>query len=63
MTVTAGSKIGFKLDGEKTIYHMGPVSMYLGKAPGKAANWDGSGKSWFKVGVYTTILAENVLTL
>ena len=47
VTVEAGAKIGFKLD--KDIYHQGPASMYLGRAPGAAAAWDGSGKSWFKV--------------
>ncbi|KAJ2918868.1 hypothetical protein MD484_g1539, partial [Candolleomyces efflorescens] len=47
VTVDAGAKIGFKLD--KDIYHQGPASMYLGRAPGTAAAWDGSGKSWFKI--------------
>ncbi|KAF6756615.1 glycosyl hydrolase family 61-domain-containing protein [Ephemerocybe angulata] len=48
-TVEAGALIGFHLDEPKTIYHMGPLSMYLGQAPGKAAAWDGSGKAWFKI--------------
>jgi hypothetical protein len=47
--VAAGDRIGFELDGVKTIYHLGPASMYLGRAPSTAAAWDGSGKSWFKV--------------
>ncbi|KAH6902603.1 glycosyl hydrolase family 61-domain-containing protein [Coprinopsis sp. MPI-PUGE-AT-0042] len=33
---------------DKTVYHMGPASMWLGKAPGRAADWDGSGKAWFQ---------------
>lgn len=49
VTVAAGSTIGFKLEQGKTIYHKGPAAMYLGRAPGKAADWDGSGSSWFKV--------------
>lgn len=49
VSVAAGSQIGFKLDDNKTIYHPGPVAIYLGKAPKKVANWDGSGKRWFKV--------------
>ena len=47
VTVEAGFRIGFRLD--KDIYHQGPASMYLGRAPDTAAAWDGSGKSWFKV--------------
>ncbi|KAH6903862.1 glycosyl hydrolase family 61-domain-containing protein [Coprinopsis sp. MPI-PUGE-AT-0042] len=49
VTVAAGSRVGFMLDGDKTVYHMGPASMWLGKAPGRAADWDGSGKAWFKI--------------
>ena len=47
MTVAAGGKLGFQLS--NSMYHEGPVSIYLGKAPGKVSSWDGSGKSWFKV--------------
>ena len=49
VSVAAGSQIGFKLDDNKTIYHPGPVAIYLGKAPKKVVDWDGSGKRWFKV--------------
>ena len=49
VTVSAGSMIGFKLEPGKKIYHKGPAAMYLGRAPGNAADWDGSGPSWFKV--------------
>ncbi|KAI3615068.1 glycoside hydrolase family 61 protein [Moniliophthora roreri] len=27
----------------------GPAAIYLGKAPGSAASWDGSGANWFKI--------------
>lgn len=47
VSVAAGSTIGFDLD--NTIYHQGPAAMYLGKAPGSVASWDGSGNAWFKV--------------
>jgi hypothetical protein len=49
VSVAAGSQIGFKLDDNKTIYPPGPVAIYLGKAPKKVADCDGSGKRWFKV--------------
>ncbi|EJD06723.1 glycoside hydrolase family 61 protein [Fomitiporia mediterranea MF3/22] len=50
--VPAGSTIGFELD--NTVYHQiifyyGPAAIYLGQAPGAAADWDGSGESWFKI--------------
>ncbi|KAF9039278.1 glycosyl hydrolase family 61-domain-containing protein [Panaeolus papilionaceus] len=48
VSVAAGSKIGFKISNQK-IYHLGPAAMYLGKAPGSAAEWDGGGQSWFKI--------------
>lgn len=51
VSVSAGSVVGFELGEGKRIYHPGPISMYLGKAPGKAAQWNGTGKSWFKVSV------------
>jgi hypothetical protein len=47
MTVAPGGKLGFQLS--NTMYHEGPVSIYLGKAPSKVADWDGSGQAWFKV--------------
>jgi hypothetical protein len=49
VSVAPGSTIGFKLD--NTLYHQGPAAIYLGKAPGSAASWDGSGANWFKVGI------------
>ncbi|TFK35278.1 glycoside hydrolase [Crucibulum laeve] len=47
VTVNAGDTIGFKSDA--ALYHKGPVAIYLGKAPGSAASWDGSGQNWFKI--------------
>lgn len=47
ISVSAGSSVSFKLD--NTLYHSGPAAIYLGKAPGSAASWDGSGANWFKV--------------
>ncbi|KAF8055220.1 glycoside hydrolase family 61 protein [Lyophyllum atratum] len=47
VSVASGSSIGFKLD--NTLYHSGPAAIYLGKAPGSVASWDGSGANWFKI--------------
>ncbi|TFK42122.1 glycoside hydrolase [Crucibulum laeve] len=47
VSVNAGDTIGFKVDA--ALYHKGPVAIYLGKAPGSAANWDGAGQNWFKI--------------
>jgi len=47
--VSPGQKIGFKLS--NSMYHQGPVALYLGQVPkdSTAAKWDGSGSHWFKV--------------
>jgi len=47
MTVAPGGKLGFQLS--NAMYHEGPVAIYLGQAPGKVSDWDGSGQSWFKI--------------
>ncbi|KAF5378572.1 hypothetical protein D9615_007129 [Tricholomella constricta] len=47
VSVAAGSSVTFKLD--NTLYHQGPAAIYLGKAPGSVASWDGSGSNWFKI--------------
>jgi hypothetical protein len=44
--VRAGDSFTFTLD--TPVYHQGPVSIYLSKAPGSASDYDGSG-SWFKI--------------
>ena len=45
-TVAAGSDVSFTAD--VAVYHNGPVSFYMSKAPGAAADYDGSG-DWFKI--------------
>ncbi|KAG6910113.1 hypothetical protein DXG01_013167 [Tephrocybe rancida] len=47
VTVNAGDTVGFSLSA--AVFHEGPLSIYLGQAPGQAANWDGSGANWFKI--------------
>ncbi|KAH7417659.1 glycosyl hydrolase family 61-domain-containing protein [Cadophora sp. MPI-SDFR-AT-0126] len=47
ITVTAGSSFTFTTD--TAVYHNGPLSMYMAKAPGSAADFDGSGQVWFKI--------------
>ncbi|KAF5378589.1 hypothetical protein D9615_007104 [Tricholomella constricta] len=51
ITIAAGSTIGFQVESESNnrIFHEGPAAIYLGKAPGTAASWDGSGAHWFKI--------------
>ncbi|KAH8202998.1 hypothetical protein TruAng_002832 [Truncatella angustata] len=46
IAVKAGDSFTFTLD--TAVYHQGPVSIYLSKAPSTAATYDGSG-SWFKI--------------
>ena len=45
-TVAAGSTVTFKTD--TAVYHQGPISFYMSKAPSSAASYDGSG-DWFKI--------------
>ncbi|KAI0505365.1 endoglucanase II [Xylaria bambusicola] len=42
----AGESFSFTLD--TAVYHQGPISIYMSKAPSAAANYDGSGE-WFKI--------------
>ncbi|KAK8023654.1 hypothetical protein PG993_011720 [Apiospora rasikravindrae] len=46
-SVKAGDKIGFKLSFNEFIEHPGPAFVYMSKAPGSVASYDGSG-DWFK---------------
>jgi hypothetical protein len=46
VTVAAGSTHTFTSD--VAVYHQGPVSFYMSKAPSTAAAYDGSG-DWFKI--------------
>ncbi|KAL9113716.1 MAG: hypothetical protein Q9227_002161 [Pyrenula ochraceoflavens] len=45
-SVAAGSTMKFTAD--VAVYHQGPVSFYMSKAPSTAASYDGSG-AWFKI--------------
>jgi hypothetical protein len=45
--VKAGDKVGFKLWFNEFIEHPGPAFVYMSKAPGDVASYDGSG-DWFK---------------
>ncbi|KAJ8514278.1 hypothetical protein ONZ45_g8165 [Pleurotus djamor] len=47
LTAAAGSTIGWALD--QSIFHPGPINVYLAKAPGNAHAFDGAGAVWFKV--------------
>ncbi|CAA7263969.1 unnamed protein product [Cyclocybe aegerita] len=47
VNVSPGSTIGFRLD--NTLYHQGPVAIYIARAPGSVASWDGNGASWVKI--------------
>ncbi|KAI1424273.1 endoglucanase II [Xylaria sp. FL1777] len=42
----AGESFSFTLD--TAVYHQGPISIYMSKAPSTAASYDGSGE-WFKI--------------
>ncbi|KAK4223754.1 glycoside hydrolase [Podospora fimiseda] len=46
ITMKAGDEFTFTLD--TAVYHAGPVSLYMSKAPGSAKDYDGSGQ-WFKI--------------
>jgi hypothetical protein len=46
VSVAAGSTITFTTD--VAVYHQGPTSIYMSKAPGSASDYDGSG-GWFKI--------------
>ncbi|PKS11178.1 hypothetical protein jhhlp_002939 [Lomentospora prolificans] len=46
LTVKAGSEFTFTLD--TAVYHQGPISLYMSKAPGAVEDYDGSGP-WFKI--------------
>jgi len=46
VSMRAGDAFTFTLD--TAVYHVGPTSIYMSKAPGAAADYDGSGP-WFKI--------------
>jgi len=47
VSVKAGSSISFTSD--VAVYHQGPISVYMAKAPSTAAEFDGTGQVWFKI--------------
>ncbi|KAK0615072.1 glycoside hydrolase [Bombardia bombarda] len=49
-TVTVDMKAGdsFTFRSDTAVYHQGPISLYMSKAPSHAADYDGSG-DWFKI--------------
>jgi hypothetical protein len=47
VSVAAGSSVSFTSD--VAVYHDGPISVYMAKAPTTAAEFDGSGDVWFKI--------------
>ncbi|KAL2071448.1 hypothetical protein VTL71DRAFT_12683 [Oculimacula yallundae] len=47
VSIAAGSTLTFSSD--TPVYHNGPVSVYMAKAPTTAAAFDGSGDVWFKI--------------
>jgi hypothetical protein len=47
LEVAAGASVQFTAD--VAVYHNGPTSVYLAKAPSTAASFDGSGEVWFKI--------------
>jgi len=47
VSLAAGSTVAFTSD--VAVYHDGPLSVYMAKAPGTAADFDGSGNVWFKI--------------
>ncbi|KAI3319880.1 lytic polysaccharide monooxygenase [Xylariaceae sp. AK1471] len=46
IAMTAGESFSFTLD--QAVYHQGPISIYMSKAPSAAKDYDGSGE-WFKI--------------
>ncbi|AEO55082.1 glycoside hydrolase family 61 protein [Thermothelomyces thermophilus ATCC 42464] len=46
ITLDAGDEFSFILD--TPVYHAGPTSLYMSKAPGAVADYDGGG-AWFKI--------------
>lgn len=47
ITVQAGASFSFTSDVQ--VYHDGPLSIYMAKAPSTADTFDGSGQVWFKI--------------
>ncbi|TEY87526.1 hypothetical protein BOTCAL_0001g00520 [Botryotinia calthae] len=48
-TITVKAGDSFSFTGDIQVYHQGPLSIYMAKAPTTAAAFDGSGQVWFKI--------------
>ncbi|KAG4030020.1 hypothetical protein MFRU_013g00440 [Monilinia fructicola] len=48
-TITVKAGDSFSFTGDIQVYHQGPLSIYMAKAPSTAAAFDGSGQVWFKI--------------
>jgi hypothetical protein len=46
-TVSAGTMVGFTV--QDLTFHSGVLNVYMARAPGKVADFDGSGSVWFKI--------------
>ena len=57
MPVAAGGTVTFQIN--PNIYHPGPVNVYMAKAPGTAADFDGKGNVWFKIYSDEAIITES----
>jgi hypothetical protein len=58
VSVKAVSSVSFTAD--QTVYHNGPVSVYMAKALTTAAEIDGSGDVWFKILYWPKIPRRNM---
>lgn len=59
-TVAAGATVGFAMD--QAIFHVGPLLVYMAKAPGgSAAAFDG-GSGWFKIFQVPPVFAGGQMT-
>ena len=47
-TVSLAAGSSYTWHSDIAVYHQGPVSFYMAKAPSTAATYDGSGVAWFK---------------
>ncbi|KAK6530272.1 hypothetical protein TWF694_003634 [Orbilia ellipsospora] len=56
LDVNAGDALGFTLS--NVISHIGPVQVYLARAPGSVASWDGSGAVWFKISEWGPVISQ-----
>ncbi|KAI2473222.1 glycoside hydrolase family 61 protein [Annulohypoxylon bovei var. microspora] len=54
LAINAGDPFTFSLD--TAVYHQGPISLYMSKAPSTAAEYDGSG-DWFKINDWAPVFS------